>query len=124
MLLTMSGTLLSSLHLTPFHPHPSSPSLPLSHCFTLLPLFHTHLRHPFTISSAYHEGYIGIHMRIVGDWTGQVYKLLNPTGKLGLIQSHMVTAPNGKPIFLIDGPFGAASDLVHHVSHQCYFNPN
>jgi len=35
-------------------------------------------RHPFTISSAYHEGFIGIHMRIVGDWTGKVYKLLNP----------------------------------------------
>jgi NADPH oxidase len=68
--------------------------------------------HPFTISSAYHEGYIGVHMRIVGDWTGKVYKLLNPTEKLGLVQSHMVTAPDGKPIFLIDGPFGAASDLV------------
>eukprot|EP01128_Nolandella_sp_AFSM9_P005127 TRINITY_DN2434_c0_g1_i1.p1 TRINITY_DN2434_c0_g1~~TRINITY_DN2434_c0_g1_i1.p1 ORF type:complete len:535 (-),score=75.71 TRINITY_DN2434_c0_g1_i1:129-1733(-) len=70
--------------------------------------------HPFTISSSSDEGFIGVHMRIVGDWTGKVYNMMNPGQKLGLVQSHLVTAPNGKPVFLIDGPFGAASEEFEH----------
>jgi len=68
--------------------------------------------HPFTISSAPHVDYLSVHIRVVGDWTGALYEMLNPERKLGVIQENMITAPNGKPIFYIDGPFGTASEDV------------
>eukprot|EP01125_Pyxidicula_operculata_P005860 TRINITY_DN204_c0_g1_i1.p1 TRINITY_DN204_c0_g1~~TRINITY_DN204_c0_g1_i1.p1 ORF type:complete len:529 (-),score=77.06 TRINITY_DN204_c0_g1_i1:121-1707(-) len=68
--------------------------------------------HPFTISSSPDEDFMSVHIRIVGDWTGKLYNMLNPEGKLGVIQENMITAPNGKPILLIDGPFGTASEDV------------
>lgn len=70
-------------------------------------------RHPFTISSSPDEDFMSVHIRIVGDWTGDLYNLLNPNKKpSGVIQKNMINAPNGKPIFLIDGPFGTASSDV------------
>lgn len=67
-------------------------------------------RHPFTISSSPDEDFMSVHIRIVGDWTGDLYKLLNPNKKpYGIIQKNMINAPNGQPIFLVDGPFGTAS---------------
>jgi len=70
--------------------------------------------HPFTISSSPEaEDYLSCHIRIVGDWTGKLYKLLNPEEKkIGLIQQDMEFAPNGLPILRVDGPFGAASEEV------------
>jgi predicted ferric reductase len=37
---------------------------------------------------------------------------LNAEKKLGVIQENLLTAPDGSPIFRIDGPFGAASEEV------------
>jgi len=68
--------------------------------------------HPFTISSAPEEDYVGLHIRIVGDWTGDLWNLLNPDKKLGVVQETLATSPDGGPIFKIDGPFGAASEDV------------
>lgn len=68
--------------------------------------------HPFTISSAPEENFVSVHIRIVGDWTGEVWAFLNPGKKLGVVQENVVTAPDGSPIFRIDGPFGAASEEV------------
>lgn len=48
----------------------------------------------------------------MGNWTGKLYKLLNPEEKLGEIQKDMEFAPNGSPILRVDGPFGAASEEV------------
>jgi len=68
--------------------------------------------HPFTISSSPDEDFLSCHIRNAGDWTGALIDLLNPEKKLGVVQTNMISAPNGKPIFLIDGPFGAASQDV------------
>lgn len=68
--------------------------------------------HPFTISSAPEEDHVSIHIRIVGDWTGDLWNFLNPTGELGITQSDIDTAPDGSPVFRIDGPFGAASQDI------------
>eukprot|EP01112_Ceratiomyxa_fruticulosa_P000009 TRINITY_DN0_c1_g1_i1.p1 TRINITY_DN0_c1_g1~~TRINITY_DN0_c1_g1_i1.p1 ORF type:complete len:525 (+),score=105.37 TRINITY_DN0_c1_g1_i1:195-1769(+) len=68
--------------------------------------------HPFTITSAPHEDFVSVHINIVGNWTGGVANLLNPEKKIGIVQQDLLEAPNGLPIFRIDGPFGAASEEV------------
>jgi len=72
--------------------------------------------HPFTISSAPEEEFVSVHIRIVGDWTGDLWNLLNPDRKLGVVQDTLASAPDGGPIFKIDGPFGAASEDVFQFS--------
>jgi len=68
--------------------------------------------HPFTISSSPEDDYLSVHIRIVGDWTGKLSKLLNPDNSEGVVQENMHSAPNGKAILEIDGPFGTASEDV------------
>lgn len=68
--------------------------------------------HPFTISSAPQEISVGVHIRIVGDWTGELWELLNPTGTLGIVQENKTKDDDGNPIFRIDGPYGAASEEI------------
>jgi len=68
--------------------------------------------HPFTISSSPEEDFVSVHVRIVGDWTDELWKLLNPSRRLGVIQEDLLTSPDGGPIFKIDGPYGAASEHV------------
>ncbi len=46
---------------------------------------------------------MSVHVRVVGDWTGKLEKLLNPERKLGLVCEDLLTAPNGKAILRIDG---------------------
>lgn len=50
--------------------------------------------------------------QVAGDWTGDLWNFLNPEKKLGVVQENLLTAPNGAPIFRIDGPYGAASEEV------------
>jgi len=66
--------------------------------------------HPFTITSAPEEDFVSVHIRIIGDWTGDLYNFLNPQKKLGVIQENLLSAPDGSAIFKIDGPYGAASE--------------
>ncbi|KAI8917319.1 NADPH oxidase [Entophlyctis helioformis] len=64
--------------------------------------------HPFTISSTPEEGFVSVHVRIVGDWTKKTAKLL------GCYQSGI---PKGVsvPEIRIDGPYGApAEDLYNY----------
>jgi NADPH oxidase len=66
--------------------------------------------HPFTISSAPDEGFVSIHIRLVGDWTNALARLL---------QQRSATGGNYKaslmPEILIDGPYGApAQDLFNY----------
>jgi len=68
--------------------------------------------HPFTISSAPEEEFVSIHIRIVGDWTNDLWAFMNPNKKIGIIQENVTSAPDGSPIFRIDGPFGSASEEV------------
>jgi len=37
---------------------------------------------------------------------------MNPEKRLGVVQENLLTCPDGRPIFRIDGPFGAASEDV------------
>lgn len=73
--------------------------------------------HPFTISSSPDEDFVSVHIRKAGDWTGSLHEFMNPDKKLGVVQENMVNAPNGKPILMIDGPFGAASEDVPKFKH-------
>jgi hypothetical protein len=41
---------------------------------------------------------------------------LNPERRLGVVQENLLTAPDGSPIFKIDGPFGAASEDVSKLT--------
>jgi len=68
--------------------------------------------HPFTISSAPEENFVSVHIRVVGDWTQDIWKLINPDNKLGIVQENLCSGPDGRSIFRIDGPFGAASEEV------------
>jgi NADPH oxidase len=63
--------------------------------------------HPFTISSTPEEGFVSVHIRIVGDWTKKVAHLLGCFGK----GEAGVKAPR----IYVDGPFGApAEDLYNY----------
>lgn len=66
--------------------------------------------HPFTITSAPEEDFVSVHIRIVGDWTGDLWNFLNPQKRLGVVQENLLSAPDGSAIFRIDGPYGAASE--------------
>lgn len=59
--------------------------------------------HPLTISSCPEEGFISIHIRIVGDWTRKLAELVDAKG-----------AKEGKlPGLRVDGPYGAPSEDVY-----------
>jgi len=85
---------------------------PGQYLFLNCPYIASHEWHPFTISSAPEEDYVSVHIRIVGDWTGDLWNFLNPDKRLGVVQENLLSGPDGSPIFRIDGPFGAASEDV------------
>jgi len=80
--------------------------------FLNCPYIADHEWHPFTISSGTSEDFVSVHIRVVGDWTGKLQRLMNPDDALGLVCSNLSFAPDGSPIFRIDGPFGAASEEI------------
>ncbi|CAH1419051.1 unnamed protein product [Lactuca virosa] len=65
--------------------------------------------HPFSITSAPGDDYLSVHIRTLGDWTGQLKTVFSeplPNGKSGLDgQGENRTYPK----LLIDGPYGAPS---------------
>lgn len=77
--------------------------------------------HPFTISSSPDEDFVSVHIRRAGDWTGSLHDLLNEQKDIGVVQENVVNAPNGTPILLIDGPFGAASEDVFEYENVLLF---
>jgi len=85
---------------------------PGQYLFLNCPYIATHEWHPFTITSAPEEDFVSVHIRIVGDWTGDLWNFINPEKRLGVVQENLLSAPDGSPIFRIDGPFGAASEDV------------
>ncbi|EGG15549.1 superoxide-generating NADPH oxidase flavocytochrome [Cavenderia fasciculata] len=76
------------------------------------PSIANHEWHPFTITSSPDEPFISVHINIVGNWTGKLYKLLNANEKLGIVQNDLMKGPDGKDILRIDGPFGASCENV------------
>jgi len=80
--------------------------------FLCCPFISTQEWHPFTITSAPEQDFVSVHVRIVGDWTGELKGLLNPNNEIGVVAQDIATASDGKPILRIDGPFGTASEEV------------
>lgn len=85
---------------------------PGMYLFLNCPYISPHEWHPFTITSAPEEDYVSVHIKVLGDWTGAMKKLMNPDNELGVVRENMLTAPNGAPILRFDGPFGTASEEV------------
>ncbi|KAG4137091.1 hypothetical protein ERO13_D07G050200v2 [Gossypium hirsutum] len=71
--------------------------------------------HPFSITSAPGDDYLSVHIRTLGDWTGQLRTVFSevcqqPTdGKSGLLRADCLQGTNNPkfPRVLIDGPYGA-----------------
>lgn len=66
--------------------------------------------HPFTITSSPEEGFISLHLRVVGDWTRKFAKRLGAqfSDKTAKIDGY--TAPEQLPDIFIDGPYGSVSE--------------
>lgn len=60
--------------------------------------------HPFTLTSCPEEDYISVHIRVVGDWTGQLAQRLNCFQKLtGSTRIDL-------PAISLDGPYGTPTE--------------
>ena len=66
--------------------------------------------HPFTITSAPEEGFVSVHIRVVGSWTRGFCSALGVTfdEKSGNISGY--SAPERFPTVLLDGPYGSVSE--------------
>ena len=90
---------------------------PGQYLFLNCPSISRHEWHPFTISSSPDaDKFLSVHIRVVGNWTGKLYKLLNPREKLGLVQENVLT-PEGRPFLRVDAPYGAASEDVFNYEY-------
>ncbi len=63
--------------------------------------------HPFTVTSAPEEGFISVHVKMVGCWTKKLGALLGVQFKEGV---NGYTAPAQFPQIFIDGPYGSVSE--------------
>ena len=82
---------------------------PGQYLFLNIPAISKYQWHPFTISSCPEEGFVSVHVRIVGDWTKEAAKIL------GCMEDGKKTNPAAVPTVYIDGPYGApAEDLYNY----------
>ncbi|KAJ0750990.1 putative NAD(P)H oxidase (H(2)O(2)-forming) [Helianthus annuus] len=69
--------------------------------------------HPFSITSAPGDDYLSVHIRTLGDWTGQLKNVFSQVcqpsanGKSGLLRDDNLGDNPSFPKVLIDGPYGA-----------------
>ncbi|CAN1858527.1 Respiratory burst oxidase homolog protein B [Linum perenne] len=70
--------------------------------------------HPFSITSAPGDDYLSVHIRTLGDWTGQLKsvfaKVCQPpssSNQSGLLRSDATATSTSMPKLRIDGPYGA-----------------
>jgi NADPH oxidase len=88
---------------------PSFQYKPGQYLFLNIPSVSQFQWHPFTISSTPEEGFISIHVRIVGDWTKKTAELL------GCFQDGGSMSIKNAPRVCLDGPYGApAEDLYNY----------
>jgi NADPH oxidase len=79
--------------------------------FICFPHIFPHEWHPFTITSSPDEDFISLHIRVVGDWTGELWKtLVEGADKAEYLNTP--TGPDGQPVIQIDGPFGTAAGEI------------
>ena len=55
--------------------------------------------HPFSISSSPHENVVSIHIRVLGDWTKELYNYVEETRNITVY----IDGPYGAPGVDIDG---------------------
>jgi NADPH oxidase len=86
---------------------PSFQYKPGQYLFLNIPSISQFQWHPFTISSTPEEGFISVHIRIVGDWTKRAADVLGCYKKNSSIKSSLKVC--------LDGPYGApAEDLYNY----------
>ncbi|KAI9221431.1 ferric reductase NAD binding domain-containing protein [Blastocladiella britannica] len=67
--------------------------------------------HPFTLTSAPQEGFLSVHVRIVGDWTTELAMKCGVTfSDSDKTMQPRIGSNTGLPTIMIDGPYGAASE--------------
>ncbi|KAJ1339459.1 hypothetical protein BSLG_005940 [Batrachochytrium salamandrivorans] len=87
---------------------PSFQYMPGQYLFLNIPSISAFQWHPFTISSSPEEGFVSIHIRIVGDWTKNAAKMLG-------CYEQDIEKRMDLPEIRIDGPYGApAEDLYNY----------
>lgn len=87
--------------------------LPGQYIFVNVPEISKYEWHPFTLTSTPEEDFVGLHIRIMGDWTEKFARRLGyfEEGK-ELKQNEGRLTSNELPEIKIDGPFGAPSQQV------------
>ncbi|KAJ3291239.1 hypothetical protein HK104_006227 [Borealophlyctis nickersoniae] len=78
--------------------------------FVCCPEIALHEWHPFTLTSSPYEDFVSVHMRVVGDWTTKF--ALRVGCRFGGAAEKGLEPPKSLPFFMIDGPYGAASEDV------------
>ncbi|PON38639.1 Respiratory burst oxidase [Trema orientale] len=69
--------------------------------------------HPFSITSAPGDDYLSVHIRIVGDWTQELKRVVtegnDPSAVIGRAHFNQLGIPyhRGQPRLFVDGPYGA-----------------
>ncbi|KAI9089643.1 ferric reductase NAD binding domain-containing protein [Phlyctochytrium arcticum] len=71
--------------------------------------------HPFTISSCPEEGFVSVHIRLVGDWTRRAAQVLGCYNTLGDGQTKGIKLPTIR----VDGPFGAPAEDFYNYECAC-----
>ncbi|KAJ3284955.1 hypothetical protein HK104_009697 [Borealophlyctis nickersoniae] len=85
---------------------PSLTYAPGQYVFLNVPAVSYFQWHPFTISSTMEEGFLSLHIRVVGDWTRALSTLVRSSTSTGYERDIRVC---------IDGPFGApAQDFYYY----------
>jgi len=84
--------------------------------FICFPHIFPHEWHPFTITSSPDEDFLSLHIRVVGDWTGELWKtLVEGSDKAAFLNTP--TGPDGLPVIQIDGPFGTAAGEIEKYNY-------
>lgn len=71
--------------------------------------------HPFTLTSAPEEDYISVHIRVVGDFTEELGRVLGcdfDSKGSKVVQDEKAALQQVLPRIYVDGPFGSASEDV------------
>ncbi|KAJ3207164.1 hypothetical protein HK099_000338, partial [Clydaea vesicula] len=93
---------------------PSFQYKPGMYLFINIPEVSVYQWHPFTITSTPEEGFISIHIRLLGNWTNQAAKVLG-CFKDGIDKSNL----SKLPVLRIDGPFGAPAEDLYNYKVAC-----
>jgi NAD(P)H-flavin reductase len=67
--------------------------------------------HPFTLTSSPHEDFIGVHIRIVGDWTEKFARRCGYNFDDDSSPSQL----NSLPYLMVDGSYGYATSLFNKI---------